>query len=166
MTITQSLLKLKKTQYNLLEDEVLSGGFSATKGAIDIIRDLGKDDHGIQLALADIDALLKKVGPFVLNSMAKNIVFKTQIKNFNYSRGVLDGAEIPDTENHVLLLMRYVEDDMNRKILSSKKSDTRSNRIKEKKFVMDFYRKNRNRIKLAFDLYNLVSRTRKRIDAK
>jgi hypothetical protein len=78
-----------------------------------------------------------------------------QIKTYNNTK-VREGQEIRDTRAHVNGLMKWVEDRLNKEIISAKKADTKEKRIKEKTEVMRFYRTNAAQLKNIFDLMNMI----------
>jgi len=109
--------------------------------------------------LSDAGRIFNQLNSMTLNRIAASEVYKMQIKTFNNTK-VRAGQAITNTSLHVTQLMKWVEDRLNKEILSAKKSDTREKRLKEKNEVMRFYRQNAEQLKLIFDLQNKI------VDAK
>jgi hypothetical protein len=94
----------------------------------------------------------------VLNRISSGI-FKEQIKTFNNTK-IRSGQKVTNTSQHVSELIKWIEDKLNKEIISAKKEDTKKKRITEKNEVMRFYRSSANQLKSVFDLMNLI------VDAK
>ena len=105
--------------------------------------------------LSDAGRLFNQISSLTLNRIASSEVYKVQIKTFNNTK-VRAGEEIKNTTLHTTQLIKWIEDKMNKEILSAKKADTKEKRIKEKNEVMRFYRQNASQLKLIFDLQNKI----------
>jgi hypothetical protein len=81
------------------------------------------------------------------------------IKTFNNSK-IRVGEKVKDTRQHTLELIRWLEEKLNKEVLSAKKEETKKKRIAEKNEVMRFIRGSAAQLKLIFDLMNLI------VDAK
>ena len=103
--------------------------------------------------LSEAGKLFNQINAMTLNRIAASEVYKLQIKTF-YNSKVRAGEEIKNTKQHTYELIKWVEDRLNKEILSAKKHDTKEKRLKEKNEVMRFYRQNSNQLKLIFDLQN------------
>ena len=105
--------------------------------------------------LSQAGRLFNTIPALTLNKIASSETFLTQIKTYNNTK-VREGQEIRDTRAHVLGLIKYVEDKLNKEISAAKKADTKEKRIKEKTEVMRFYRTNAAQLKNIFDLMNMI----------
>jgi antitoxin component YwqK of YwqJK toxin-antitoxin module len=103
--------------------------------------------------LSDIGNLFRGINPVVLNRIATTETIRTQIKTFNNSK-VRAGQVIGDTFKHVRELTRFIEDKLNKEILSAKLDKTKQKRIAEKSELMRFYRNNATELKKIFDIQN------------
>ena len=109
--------------------------------------------------LSQAGRVFQTINPLVLNRISSSDVLNTQIKTFNNTK-VRAGQKITNTQQHTSELIRWVEEKMNKEILSAKKEDTKKKRIAEKSEVMRFYRSSATQLKLIFDLMNSI------VDAK
>ena len=109
--------------------------------------------------LSQAGRTLQTINPVILNRISSSDIFNLQIKTFNNTK-VRAGQKITNTQQHTSELIRWVEEKMNKEILSAKKEDTKKKRIAEKSEVMRFYRSSATQLKLIFDLMNFI------VDAK
>ena len=105
--------------------------------------------------LSDAGRLFNKINPALLNKIASSEVYLMQIKTFNNTK-VRAGEEIKNTMMHTNQLIKWVEERLNKEILSAKKADTKEKRLKEKNEVIRFYRQNAEQLKMIFDLQNMI----------
>ena len=105
--------------------------------------------------LSDAGRLFNKINPALLNKVASSEVYLMQIKTFNNTK-VRAGEEIKNTTMHTNQLIKWVEERLNKEILSAKKADTKEKRLKEKNEVIRFYRQNAEQLKMIFDLQNMI----------
>jgi hypothetical protein len=105
--------------------------------------------------LSDAGRIFNQLNALTLNRIASSEVYKIQIKTFNNTK-VRAGEAIKNTALHTTQLIKWVEDRMNKEILSAKKSDTKEKRLIEKNEVMRFYRQSAEQIKLILDLQNKI----------
>ena len=105
--------------------------------------------------LSDAGRLFNKINPALLNRIASSEVYLMQIKTFNNTK-VRAGEEIKNTMMHTNQLIKWVEERLNKEILSAKKADTKEKRLKEKNEVIRFYRQNAEQLKMIFDLQNMI----------
>lgn len=91
----------------------------------------------------------------LLNKIAMTETLRIPIMTYNNSK-VREGQKITDTRNHVIGLIKWIEDKANKEILAAKKSDTKRKRELEKAALMKFYRGNATQLKAIFDLQNLM----------
>ena len=105
--------------------------------------------------LSDAGRLFNKINPALLNKIASSEVYLMQIKTFNNTK-VRAGEEIKNTTMHTNQLIKWVEERLNKEILSAKKADTKEKRLKEKNEVIRFYRQNAEQLKMIFDLQNMI----------
>jgi len=115
--------------------------------------------------LSQAGNIFRQISARTLNTIATNDTYKIQIKAWNNSK-VREGEEIKNTSQHVQGLILSIEQKLNKNILDAKKADTKQKRQMEKKIVMDFYKQNRDQLKLIFDLQNLLTRAKNMIVAK
>jgi hypothetical protein len=117
-----------------------------------------KETQSVTSLLSQSGKVFQTINPVVLNRISSGI-FKEQIKTFNNTK-IRSGQKVTNTGQHVSELIKYIEDKLNKEIISAKKEDTKKKRIAEKNEVMRFYRSSSNQLKSIFDLMNLI------VDAK
>lgn len=105
--------------------------------------------------LSEAGKVFNTINPIVLNRIGISDTILMQIKTFNNTK-IRSGEQIKNTQQHVLELIRWVEDKLNKSILEAKKEDTKKKRIAEKNEVMRFYRSAAAQLKFIFDLMNLI----------
>lgn len=105
--------------------------------------------------LSEAGKVFNTISPLVLNRIGVSDTILTQIKTFNNTK-IRSGEQIKNTQQHVLELIRWVEDRQNKSILDAKKDDTKKKRIAEKNEIMRFYRSSASQLKFIFDLMNLI----------
>jgi hypothetical protein len=103
--------------------------------------------------LSDAGKLFQTINPMTMNRIAASDAILTYIKTFNNTK-VRAGEHITDTAKHTNDLIKWVEDKLNKEILSVKKQETKLKREKEKGEVMRFLRNNSADLKRIFDLQN------------
>ena len=103
--------------------------------------------------LSDAGSRFRMVSANVLNRIATNEIIKIQIKTFNNTK-VRAGEPIKSTSLHVRELIRWVEDRLNKDILSAKKEETKQKRITEKNELMRFYRNYAIDLERIFEIQN------------
>jgi hypothetical protein len=94
-----------------------------------------------------------------MNRIAASDIIQTQIKTFNNTK-VRSGQKITNPVSHAVELTKWVEDKLNKEILSAKKKDTKEKRMAEKNELVRFYRGNNSDLVSIFTLQNLL------VDAK
>ena len=99
--------------------------------------------------------VFQTINPVVLNRISSSDIILEQIKTFNNTK-VRAGQKITNTRQHVSELIKYIEDKLNKEILSAKKEETKKKRITEKNEMMRFYRTNALQLQNIFDLMNLI----------
>lgn len=114
-----------------------------------------KETKQISALLSEAGKVFQTINPAVLNRVATNETFNLFIKTFNNTK-VRAGENINDTRQHTIQLIRWIEDRLNKEILSAKKEDTKKKRIAEKNEVMRFFRGNAAQLKFIFDLMNII----------
>ena len=113
----------------------------------------------INSILSDVGSIFKTVNASILNKISTTETYLTHIKTFNNTK-VRAGEQIKDTEKHVKELMKWVEDRMNKDIISAKMEKTKKKKQQEKTEVMRFYRTSSVELKKIFDIQNGI------VDAK
>jgi hypothetical protein len=99
--------------------------------------------------------VFQTINPVVLNRISSSDIILEQIKTFNNTK-VRAGQKITNTKQHVSELIKYIEDKLNKEIISAKKEETKKKRITEKNEIMRFYRTNALQLQNIFDLMNLI----------
>jgi hypothetical protein len=117
-----------------------------------------KETQSITSLLSQAGRVFQTINPLVLNRISSGI-YKEQIKTFNNTK-IRSGQKITNTSQHVSELIKWIEEKLNKEIISAKREDTKKKRIAEKNEVMRFYRGSSNQLKSVFDLMNLI------VDAK
>ena len=113
----------------------------------------------INSILSDVGSIFKTVNASILNKISTTETYLTHIKTFNNTK-VRAGEQIKDTGKHVKELMKWVEDRMNKDIISAKMEKTKKKKQQEKTEVMRFYRTSSVELKKIFDIQNGI------VDAK
>ena len=109
--------------------------------------------------LSQAGRTFQTINPLILNRISSSEIINLQIKTFNNTK-VRAGQKITNTQQHVADLIRWVEEKLNKEILSAKREETKKKRIAEKSELIRFYRSNVVQLKNIFDLMNLI------VDAK
>jgi hypothetical protein len=114
-----------------------------------------RETEAINNTLSQIGNLFRRISSRTLNEIATNETYKIQIKTWNNSK-VRDGQAITDTAAHVRGLILHIEAKLNASIAEAKKANTKLKREREKTIIMNFYKQNKDQLKLIFDLQNLI----------
>jgi len=109
--------------------------------------------------LSQAGVIFSRINSGPLNRIAASEVLQVQIKTFHNSK-IRTGQKITDTIKYTEELIKWVEDKLNKEILSAKKKDTKEKRMLEKNELIRFYRSNKNELIAIFNLQNLL------VDAK
>ena len=109
--------------------------------------------------LSQAGVIFSRINSGPLNRIAASEVLQIQIKTFHNSK-IRTGQKITDTIKYTEELIKWVEDKLNKEILSAKKKDTKEKRMLEKNELIRFYRSNKNELIAIFNLQNLL------VDAK
>jgi hypothetical protein len=109
--------------------------------------------------LAKAGQVFVKLNPAVLNYISQNSNIRDQIKTYNNTK-IRSGHGFGNPHDHVLGLISWLTDRLNRAILDAKQVPTRVKRENEKTAYINFYRANFNELVSIFQLYNYI------IDAK
>lgn len=112
-----------------------------------------EESRKMDVILSDVGALFRRTSSLTLNRIAASDIIKTQIKTFNNTK-VRSGEPIKDTMKHVRELILWVEDRLNKEIISAKMAETKRKRQLEKNELMRFYRTNAMELKNIFDIQN------------
>lgn len=115
--------------------------------------------------LSHAGRLFQTINPMVLNRLAVSDTLKTYIKTF-YNTKVRAGEHVNDTTKHTLELIKWIEDRLNKEIMSAKKNETKQKRQTEKNEVMRFFRNNAGELKKIFDLQNDIIDSKNMIISK
>ena len=118
-----------------------------------------EETQSITSVLSQAGVIFSRMNSLTLNRISASEIIQTQIKTFNNSK-VRSGQKITNTTSHTVELIKWIEDKLNKEILSAKKKDTREKRMKEKNELMRFYRSNTTDLVALFNLQNLL------VDAK
>lgn len=114
-----------------------------------------EETRTLNAVLNQIGTTFRQINSGVLNEVAHNDTYRIQIMTYNNSK-VREGQTITDTAAHTKGLIQWVENKLNLSIQDAKKQDTRLKRQQEKNIVMGFYLRNKEQLKLIFDLQNLM----------
>jgi hypothetical protein len=109
--------------------------------------------------LSQAGTVFSRINSLSMNRIAASDIIQTQIKTFNNTK-VRSGQKITNPVSHAVELTKWVEDKLNKEILSAKKKDTREKRMAEKNELVRFYRGNNSDLVAIFTLQNLL------VDAK
>jgi len=105
--------------------------------------------------LSEAGKTFQTLNPSVVNRISTNDTIRNYIKTYNNTK-VRAGQEIKDTRQHVLGLIRWLEEKLNDGIIEAKRQETKQKRIAEKNELMRFFRNNSAQLKFIFDLMNLI----------
>lgn len=105
--------------------------------------------------LSTAGRLFQNIPSITLNRISAVDTFNLYIKTFNNTK-VRSGQKIVNTREHTAELIRWVEDKLNKEVLSAKKEETKQKRLKEKNEVMRFFRSNAIHLQNIFELMNLI----------
>jgi hypothetical protein len=105
--------------------------------------------------LSEAGKTFQTLNPSVVNRISTNDTIRNYIKTYNNTK-VRAGQEIKDTRQHVLGLIRWLEEKLNNGIIEAKRQETKQKRIAEKNELMRFFRNNSAQLKFIFDLMNLI----------
>jgi len=105
--------------------------------------------------LSNAGTLFQKMDGALLNYIAQNSTIKTEIKTFNNSR-IKSGIPFTNSHDHVVALIKWVEDRANKDILISKQAPTTVKREGAKTAKFKFYRSNFNGLVSIFDMLNYI----------
>lgn len=114
-----------------------------------------KETKKLTSILSEAGVIFSRLHSLTLNRIATSEIIKTQIKTYNNSK-VREGKKITNTTNHTVSLLKWVEDKLNKEILSAKRADTKKKRQEEKNELMRFYRSNTTELVSIFNLQNLI----------
>jgi hypothetical protein len=105
--------------------------------------------------LAEAGRTFQGINSIVLNRISSVESILTFIKTFNNTK-IRQGQKITNTRLHVIELVKWIEEKLNKEIQSAKKEDTKKKRIAEKNEMMRFFRGSANDLQKIFDLMNLL----------
>jgi len=112
---------------------------------------------------AEITAILSEIGTLfgtlsapVINKLAMNSELTIPLQTFNNGK-VRAGEQIKNTARHTAEFISWIEDKYNAEIVKLKKPESKKNRETIKNQVVTFFRTNKNQIKIALDLHNLLA---------
>lgn len=114
-----------------------------------------KETKEITAILSQAGSLFQRISSMTLNRIATSDTYKIQIKTFNNTK-VRSGEHIKDTTQHAKDLLKWIEEKLNKEILSAKKAETKLKRQAEKNEIMRFYRNNFSELVKIFDLQNMI----------
>jgi len=103
--------------------------------------------------LSNVGSLFRGINSSTLNKISTSDTINMQIKTFNNTK-VRIGEKITNTALHTRELAKWVEDKLNKEILSLKREDVKKKREKEKTEIMRFYRGQATELQKIFDLQN------------
>ncbi len=115
--------------------------------------------------LSNAGRVFNGINSLTLNKISAIDVYLNNIKTFNNTK-VRSGEPIKDTNKHVIELIRWIEEKLNKEILAAKKEETKKKRIAEKNEIIRFFRNNTAQLKLIFDLMNLIVDAKKMVIQK
>ena len=123
------------------------------------------ETKAITALLSAAGRTFQTINAVTLNRISSSDIILEQIKTFNNTK-VRAGQKITNTKQHVNELIRYIEDKLNKEIISAKKEETKKKRITEKNEIMRFYRSNAVQLQYIFDLMNLIVESKNMIVKK
>jgi HD-GYP domain-containing protein (c-di-GMP phosphodiesterase class II) len=115
--------------------------------------------------LTEIGYLFRELSAPVINKLATNSELTIPLQTFNNSK-VRAGEQITNTSKHTAEFIGWIEDKYNKEIAALKRPEAKKNRETIKNTVVSFFRTNKNQIKIALDLHNLLAKAKAMIVAK
>lgn len=119
----------------------------------------------ITAILSEVGTLFRSLSAPVINKLATNSELTIPLQTFNNSK-VRQGEPINNTAKHTAEFIAWIEDKYNAEIAKLKKPEAKKNRETIKNHVVSFFRTNKNQIKIALDLHNLLAKAKGMIVAK
>jgi len=108
--------------------------------------------------ISEAERILNSISSLILNKIS--IVEKISSQIIEY---VKENKKISDSSKYTVSFIKWAESQMNKKILSAKRQDTKINRYREKSELIRFYRKNQTTLKHIFDFMNIIMEVEKQI---
>lgn len=105
--------------------------------------------------LAEAGRTFQGINSIVLNRISSVESILTFIKTFNNTK-IRQGQKITNTRLHVIELIKWIEEKLNKEIQTAKKEETKKKRIAEKNEMMRFFRGSANDLQKIFDLMNIL----------
>ena len=101
------------------------------------------------------DSIFRSISIRLMGELTGNSSFKKIIEGWNESG---HAKKTTNASEYVGGLIGYATDQMNKKILSARRSDVKRNREKEKNLVLKFFTSNKDDLKKMFDLTALLKK--------
>lgn len=114
-----------------------------------------ESDKTLKYSISDIEKQFNKIDKMFINKLAVSRTVLHYVRNFTDSNVDSDG-KIKNVEKHVFELSKYIEQELNKQILSAKRADSKTNRVAEKSAVIRFLRSNVAQFKNLFELANMI----------
>jgi len=146
-------------------DDIETSIFQGNKGmikALDLVYEYNKKTPvvGVDILLVMAREKQSLISPAFSNQLVVTSKYKNYIKNVMPDEGVA----IINCRDTVLGIIYNAEQDMNRRILSAKESQTKRNRMFEKSEVLKFMKNNFANMVTLLELYNLFINIKKTIN--
>jgi hypothetical protein len=146
-------------------DDIETSIFQGNKGmikALDLVNEYNKKTPvvGVDILLVMAREKQSLISPAFSNQLVVTSKYKNYIKNVMPDEGVA----IINCRDTVLGIIYNAEQDMNRRILSAKESQTKRNRMFEKSEVLKFMKNNFANMVTLLELYNLFINIKKTIN--
>lgn len=115
--------------------------------------------------LSEIGYLFREISSPVINKLATTSELTIPLQTFNNTK-VRAGEQISNTAKHTAEFIAWLEDKYNKEIAALKKPESKKNKETIKNTIVSFFRTNKNQIKMALDLHNLITKAKGMIIAK
>jgi hypothetical protein len=168
-TIISESEQLKLPKANHLEDAMFDKGVAGAKQSLRVLVSFKEKLSGTDLVtreevlslsetLMKASRLLSDISPMTLNRISASDTIKSQFKTFtSLKRNKLQDSNISN------VLVKWVEQSLNARVLQTKRAPTIHKRQTEKTEILRFYRNNAKDIALIFELLSLIVEAKKMI---
>lgn len=112
-------------------------------------------DKSLKYSITLVERQFKMIAPLFINKMHINNVLRKYIKD-NVENHLDAYGKIKDVNKLASIIIKDIENHYNKLILSSKREDSKHNRIVEKGELVRFFRSNADQLRLFLELLNLL----------
>lgn len=114
-----------------------------------------ESDKPLKYSISDIEKQFDKIDKMFVNKLAVSRTILHYVRHFTDSN-IDSNGKIKNVGKHISDMSKYLEQELNKHILSAKRADSKLNRVTEKSTVIRFMRSNSTQFKNLFDLANMI----------